>query len=482
MAINQNIFGYIPTESVDWSKAIGGLYTTVKGIEEGREELKLELDKLKTDNIKAVQQADNFTSQTFGQMMLGASQNGVTTIKAWNDALKRGELDPKEYKQRMNSLMENWGTLANNVKSFDTKNAEIQKQLQSGEISKASVEAGEYFARMGDLKNLQVFIDPSTGLVSTGRLDAKTGQVIPDTIESAKTTGDLSNLIFNKTNIDKTVAETTRFWKDYMVENNITTTSDLRQRDEFASKMADLTGALTSNNRMTLSILMDNTDEGYTTYYTNADRDSKLFAMVEKENQKRAYQDKAKLSGADLDAFIKDAEGKLIPMQKDASGVYQPMISEKQKDRAKKTIESAVALQLGYKSLQDEPKVAGGGSNNSPENEKLKYENLANGVIKNWNNSEWLSSQSKEYDFKWTAGGKLEVYKQVSDDRGGFDAALVQTIPNPTPETLGQYLGITTAQADNFKKSLDVARGTVNRTTKTTTKRLVSTTTKKKFN
>jgi hypothetical protein len=154
------------------------------------------------------------------------------------------------------------------------------------------------------------------------------------------------------------------------------------------------------------------------------------------------------------------------------------MISEKQKDRAKKTIESAVALQLGYKSLQDEPRVAGGGSGNSPEEEKLKYETLANGVIKNWTNSEWLSSQSKEYDFKWAAGGKLEVYKQTSDGRGGFDAALVQTISNPTPETLGQYLGITTAQADNFKKSLDVARGTVGRTTKTTTKRLVSTTTK----
>ena len=56
MATNQNLFGYIPTESVDWSKALGGLYTTVKGIEEGREELKLELDQLKTDNIKTIQQ------------------------------------------------------------------------------------------------------------------------------------------------------------------------------------------------------------------------------------------------------------------------------------------------------------------------------------------------------------------------------------------------------------------------------------------
>jgi hypothetical protein len=478
MATNQNIFGYMTTDAVDWSKALGGLYTTVRGIEQEREDLKLELDQLKTDNIRTIQQADNFSSQTFQQMMLGASQNGVSTIKSWNDALKRGELDPKEYKQRMNSLMENWGTLANNVKSFDTKNAEIQKQLQSGDISKASVEAGEYFARMGDLKNLQVFIDPSTGTVSTGRLDQKTGKVIPDSIESAKTTGDLNNLIFNKTNVDKAVAETTKFWKDYMVENNITTTSDLRQRDEFASKMADLTGALTSNSRMTLSILMDNTDEGYTTYYTTADRDSKLIDMIERENQKRAYQDKSKLSGEDLNAFIREAEGKLIPMQKDSSGVYQPMISEKQKDRAKKAIETAVALQLGYKSLQDEPPR----SSNSPEAEKLKYETLANGVIKNWNNSEWLSSQSKEYDFKWVSGGKLEVYKQVSDDKGGFYAAFVQTISNPTPEILGQYLGITTSQADNFKKSLDVARGTVNRTTKTTTKRLVATTTKKKFN
>ncbi len=51
-AINQNIFGYIPTDSVDWSKALGGLYTTVRDIETGREDLKLELDQLKTDNIR----------------------------------------------------------------------------------------------------------------------------------------------------------------------------------------------------------------------------------------------------------------------------------------------------------------------------------------------------------------------------------------------------------------------------------------------
>ena len=173
MAINQNIFGYIPTESVDWSKAIGGLYTTVRDIETGREDLKLELDQLKSDSIKTVQQTDNFSSQTFQQMMLGASQDAVSIIKSWNDALKRGELDPKQYKQNMNNLMENWGILGNNIKSFDSKNADIQKQIQDGTLSELSVDAAEYFARSADLKNLKVFVDPSNGGVNTGRLDAQ---------------------------------------------------------------------------------------------------------------------------------------------------------------------------------------------------------------------------------------------------------------------------------------------------------------------
>jgi hypothetical protein len=198
MATNQNLFGYMPTESVDWSKAIGGLYTTIRDIETDREDLKLELDKLKTDNINTVQQADNFSSQTFQQMMLGGSQDGVSMLKGWNDALKRGELDPKEYKQKMNNFMENWKSLGASIKGFDAKNAEIQKQIQDGDASQLSVEAAEYFARAADLKNLKVFIDPSTGTVSTGRLDAKTGQVIPDSIESAKSLADPSNAVFNK--------------------------------------------------------------------------------------------------------------------------------------------------------------------------------------------------------------------------------------------------------------------------------------------
>lgn len=383
MAINQNIFGYIPTESVDWSKAIGGLYTTVRDIETGREDLKLELDQLKNDNIKTVQQADNFTSQTFQQMMLGASQDAVSIIKSWNDALKRGELDPKQYKQNMNNLMGNWGTLANNVKSFDSKNADIQKQIQDGTLSELSVDAAEYFARSADLKNFKVFIDPSNGGVNTGRLDAATGQVIPDTIESSKTTGDLSNAVFPKIDLTAEVKKVVSTFGVVVQENGITTVTDATRNPRFAAKLADLTGSLTNNDRYAASILRSSVGDGYKSYYTEQDRQSLLMQAVERQNQILDYQGKPRLSGEELDAFLQESEGKLIPMKKDSSGVYQPMITDEQRERAKKAVEDTVFSQIDFKSLQDEktkPVTPG----KVPEEDKPEYYKLAADVRNAW--------------------------------------------------------------------------------------------------
>jgi hypothetical protein len=380
---NQNIFGYIPTESVDWSKALGGLYTTVKGIEEGREELKLELDQLKTDNIKTVQQADNFTSQTFQQMMLGASQDAVSIIKSWNDALKRGELDPKQYKQNMNNLMGNWGTLANNVKSFDAKNADIQKQIQDGTLSELSVDAAEYFARSADLKNLKVFVDPSNGGVNTGRLDAATGQVIPDTIESTKTTGDLSNAIFPKVDLTAEVKKVVSTFGVVVQEDGITTVTDATKNPRFAAKLADLTGSLTNNDRYAASILRSSVGDGYKSYYTEQDRQSLLMQAVERQNQILDYQGKTRLSGEELDAFLQEAEGKLIPMKKDSSGVYQPMITDEQRARAKKAVEDTVFSQIDFKSLQDD-NTSRLSTTTTKKEDDPQYYRIATNVINAW--------------------------------------------------------------------------------------------------
>lgn len=453
MAINQNIFGYMPVESIDWAKQMNSLSGTISGIGERREKEKEYLDQLKTDNIKTIQTSDAFSSQNFGQMMLASSQEGVGTIKAWNDALKRGELDPKQYKQNMNNLMESWGTLGNSIKSFDAKNAELQKRLQDGTASKASIEAAEYFARMGDIKNMKVFIDPATGTVSTGRLDPQTGQVIPDTIESAKTMADPSNAVFDKVELDKAVSEITKLWKPYVNEQGVRTLTDLTKRPGFANKMADVVGSLTNNDRMTMSILQDNTDEGYTTYYTSQDRNQILIGMVQKENEARRYQDLPELSGKDFDAFMQEAEKKLIPMQKDASGVYQPMISEEQRDRAKKTVESTIEMQLEFKSLEDEPRASGGGGGGGSvkAEDKPEYYRTAADVRTAWINGDVnkLSSLS---------GGKYIFQKTGKNTYLIINASNTKDVKGPISslDDVGAFFGV--GNRDTWTKKMSKAR------------------------
>ena len=456
MAINQNIFGYIPTESVDWSKAIGGLYTTVRDIETGREDLKLELDQLKSDSIKTVQQADNFSSQTFQQMMLGASQDAVSIIKSWNDALKRGELDPKQYKQNMNNLMENWGILGNNIKSFDSKNADIQKQIQDGTLSELSVDAAEYFARSADLKNLKVFVDPSNGGVNTGRLDAATGQVIPDTIDSAKTTGDLSNAVFPKIDLTAEVEKVVSTFGIVVQEDGITTVTDATRNPRFAAKLADLTGSLTNNDRYAASILRSSVGDGYKSYYTEQDRQSLLMQAVERQNQILDYQDKSRLAGEELDAFLQEAEGKLIPMKKDSSGVYQPMITDEQRARAKKAVEDTVFSQIDFKSLQDEITAPGGGGGvvgSVKAEDKPEYYKTAADVRKAWINGDVNALSS-------LSGGKYIFQKTGKNTYLIINASNPKTKDVKGPfyklDDVGSFFGV--GARDTWTKKMGKAR------------------------
>lgn len=447
----------MPVESIDWAKQMNSLSGTISGIGERREKEKEYLDQLKTNNIKTIQTSDAFSSQNFGQMMLASSQEGVSIIKQWNDALKRGELDPKQYKQNMNNLMESWGTLGNSIKSFDAKNADLQKKLQDGTASKASVEAAQYFARMGDIKNMKVFIDPSNGNVSTGRLDPSTGQVIPDTIDSAKTTADPSNAVFDKVKLDEAVSDITKLWKPYVMEQGVKTLTDLTKRPGFSNKLADVVGSLTSNDRMVLSILGDNTSDDYQTYYTEQDRQSLLMEAIQKENKARQYQDLPELSGEDLDAFVQESEKLLIPMKKDSSGVYQPMISDEQRERAEKAIMDTISLQLEFKSLEDEPKASGGGGGSSTvkNEDKPEYYKTAADVREAWVDGDVNALSS-------LSGGKYLFEKKGENTYLVINASNPKDVRGPfyKLDDVGGFFGV--SNRDTWTKKMGKARSAAN--------------------
>ena len=112
-------------------------------------------------------------------------------------------------------------------------------------------------------------------------------------------------------------------------------------------------------------------------------------------------------------------------------------------------------MQLNFKSLEDEKSLSSGGRGSS--DEKDKFVSLSQSVIKNWGSASWLNTKARDgYQFKWESG-KLNVYKQGSDGRGGTTLSLAGTVKKP--EDLGKYIGITNTQNDDWVNAVERARG-----------------------
>jgi hypothetical protein len=285
----------------------------------------------------------------------------------------------------------------------------------------------------------------------TGRLDPATGQVIPDSIESSKSIADASNAVFDKVNLIQEIEDISTTFGSVIKENGILTTKDARQNPAFQSKLVDIQNAMTTNNRLTASILADNVGGGYTTYFTDGERTSKLGAMLQKENEVRSRLGLDNLSGDDLDNYLKEMESKLIPMKKDGSGVYQPMLTDAQVTRAKKAIEDTLLAQLDFSQTQDEITV--GSPKTGSASEDLKFISLAKSAKNNWKSAEALSAMSKNYDFKWN-GNNLEIYQlKTSDGR----SELVKVGSIKTIDQLGPYIGVPEAQNQYWVNSLGAA-------------------------
>ena len=89
--------GYQASTPIDWSKLTGGLIDTIQGIGADREKQRQDLEKLKTDNTKILQNAELGKSQNLNQLILAGSNDGRSMMQEWNKQLKSGQIKPVEY-------------------------------------------------------------------------------------------------------------------------------------------------------------------------------------------------------------------------------------------------------------------------------------------------------------------------------------------------------------------------------------------------
>lgn len=420
MATRQDYYGYLPpSQTLDLGKLATDLSKTIAGFGERRELEKEQLDQIQADNTRIINNADIGKSQTFQTMALNGTQKGVQFINQLNKQLKAGQLSPKDYKQKMNTVMENWGTFANTVKTYDSRMAEIQKQQQDGKASGIGVSANEFFAQSSELKDKDIFIDDN-GNMSMGRIDPNTGQLDPDSIQSFRSMALPNNMVFDKVPLDETVNDVVKLWKPYIQENGLNTIESVKSNPDLARKMADLTGSLTSNPRLTASVLVDNTGSGYDVYFNQADYNNKINEMIQTENEARRISGLDPMNQQEQNDFAKDSSEKLIEMRKDATDTYQPVITEDQLNRAKEAIEVAVSLQLGFKSTLDEPRQSsgggGGGSTEKPMSSQT-VDDIRKKIISGDYSGLTQFTVDGKYKFKQGSGQKLEVIK-ISTENG----------------------------------------------------------------
>jgi hypothetical protein len=231
-----------------------------------------------------------------------------------------------------------------------------------------------------------------------------------------------NNMVFDKVPLDETVNNVVKLWEPYILQEGLTTIEGVKKNPNISRKMADLVGGLTSNPRLTASVLVDNTGEGYDVFVNQQDYNNKLGTMIQIENEARRISGEGPMNQAEQNEFAREASGKLIEMRQDATGTYQPVITEAQLARAKEAIEVSASLQLKFKSTEEQPRQSSGGGGGSTTRPKDNSSQTVDSIRKLIINGDYDSlsefSKDKQYTFKQGAAGKLKVFKRKSNGIG----------------------------------------------------------------
>jgi hypothetical protein len=381
MAENIEYAGYKASAPIDWAKLTGGLVDTIQGIGADREKQRQDLEKLKTDNTKILQNVELGKSQNLNQLILAGSNDGRSMMQEWNRQLKSGQIKPVEYRNRINNLMDSWSTFANTAKTFDQQVQESMKRQQANENGKIEgsgleEELNLRKAQLGDLRNKKVQVDPVTGNFVIGQLNNE-GIFDPSSIIDVRALAKPGNMVDNRIDLTAIVDSGTKGWEEWTIEKGGTTITDPLQNPAIQRARLDLANGILSNPRSITSVLKDNSSGDYGFYYNGEDLRSKISERVSRENELNKQLGKKELSGDDLDKFINSEKNKFVLLIQDDQGVYQPELTKDQYESAKKTVLDAIDARLVRKVELDEPNYGGsrGGGSDAKDQAKQADEN-----------------------------------------------------------------------------------------------------------
>ena len=446
MATRNEYTGYIPASNpIDWGKLTGGLVSTITGIGEEREAERQALDKIQSDNAKILQNTELGKSQNFNQLILSGSNDGREAMMEWNKQLKSGQINPVEYRNRINNLMDSWSTFSNVAKGYDQQMQEVIKKQEEGTISSFGVFNNLELANFGDLKNKQGKVDRNSGAYMIGEL-GQDGLFLPSSVRDPRSLVKPGNIMDNKINLQEVAAAGTKDWASWMSEIKAETVSGKLANPNVAKVRVQLAKTICSNDRAMASILADNVGD-YDFYTDEGQLAAKLQEKIDLQNEVNKNLGKGELSGDDLTKFKEEEAKKFIFVSSDDQGVNQPRLTEEQRKSALDASYAAIDATLDKKVTQDEPIRGGGGA-------KPKEDRLTSGipgqVYNAWSNVESLGSAESQRIMNEASGGKHLFKWERENGVGGVNVytynskgelAKENTTIITNPKFLSKYFG-----------------------------------------
>jgi hypothetical protein len=321
--------GYVGNQvpPVDWGKIGTQLFDQYNEVKKDREEKRQKIDDDYAESFSKIGEYEQTTDQSVNEMIYKGVDEVRNAMKTQYDLLKKGAITMSDYKLYKNTAMTDWSTLNKAVKGYGTTIAGVQKLITEGKMSGLGQHNALSYAKLSNLKDAKIMVNPETGRIYRANVDPNTGKIASDSeVYSPSAMLNPGNLVDLKVDVNNGVTEFLKRVADYGVSidkgsGKILNIEDARRNPAFNKAIDAQVNSFTVTPRSTTSVLTDYVGD---------------YQFFESDAQKKELIGK----GA--------KEEKLIKVER-KNGVYEPVPTDKQEEVAKQYVRDQIELGVGYK-------------------------------------------------------------------------------------------------------------------------------------
>lgn len=370
--------GYIAQESIDWLSIGKEISKSVDQGLKAREERKAADQKLLTDAGKNLSSWETTQNKSFDTVVLNGLDQARNKSLDWDKALRSGTMSRNEFQQKMMNLNTSFDSLTQATKNFDQYITSVNEAQKNGELSAlgmAKAKINMDALRLSQ-KTLNVGDNGDMFMVSDTN----------GTIQNVKNWTNMNNIVDVPIDVPKQVDNVVSKWdfvtKEILGPNGQKIISENpRLNDAYQNAKENLIGSIVdeSNPSSVVSVLLDNSNLGYQTYFTGED----VTSLVEKAARIQEAKDKKQMTSEEAKAFAENyKKNNLIELVLNNDGEVMPVVTPKMIVDARGVAESQIEEQLGWKEEVERGFAPGGGDDgggggSTAKNDYTLYKSMA---------------------------------------------------------------------------------------------------------